>query len=68
MNYKYKPYRVDFFGEKYSHYIIHFNDKETAIRFGKQISDFPEIISVFLLEHVIDGKYSPIQSIKTKHS
>ena len=68
MNYKHKPYRVDFFGEKDSHYMIHFNDKKTAIQFGKQISDFPEIISVFLLEHVIDGKYSPIQSIKTKYS
>lgn len=57
----YKKYRIDSFSDK-KHDNFYFDSENDAICIGKELSNRGRV--VFLLEHVIDGKYDVVREIK----
>ena len=55
-----KEFRIDSFHDK-SHKIFYFDTKKEAVSYGKKLRKGN---IVFLLRHVIDGKYEVVQEIK----
>ena len=58
---EHKPFRIDSFSDK-KHNSFYFDSKSEAVAYGKELNDNGKI--VFLLEHVIDGKYDVVRKIK----
>ena len=58
---EYKPCRIDSFSDK-KHNSFYFDSESEAVTYGKELSNKGSV--VFLLEHVIDGKYDVVREIK----
>lgn len=58
---EHKPFRIDSFSDK-KHNSFYFDDIVEAIKKGVQLNNNGKV--VFLLEHVIDGKYDVVREIK----
>lgn len=58
---KYKPFRIDSFLDK-KHNSSYFDSENEAVKYGKELSNKGSV--VFLLEHVVDGKYDVVAEIK----
>lgn len=58
---KHEVYRVDSFSDK-KHNSFYFDSESEAVAYGKELSNKGSV--VFLLEHVIDGKYDVVSEIK----
>lgn len=56
----YKEYRVDTFGKE--HKKTYFSEKDDALIFAGKESAKGKI--VFLLKHIIDGKYNVVEEIR----
>lgn len=58
---EHKPFRIDSFSDK-KHENFFFDSESEAVEFGEKQSKKGKV--VFLLEHVIDGKYDVVREIK----
>lgn len=58
---EHKPFRIDSFSDK-KHNSSYFDSESEAVKYGKELSNKGSV--VFLLEHVIDGKYDVVKEIK----
>ena len=58
---EHKQFRIDSFSDK-KHNIFYFNSESEAVKYGKELSNKGNV--VFLLEHVVDGKYDVVKEIK----
>lgn len=58
---EHKQFRIDSFSDK-EHNRFYFNSESEAVKYGKELSNKGSV--VFLLEHVIDGKYDVVKEIK----
>lgn len=58
---KHEVYRVDSFSDK-KHESFYFDSESEAVAYGKELSNKGSV--VFLLEHLVDGKYDVVAEIK----
>ena len=58
---EHKPFRIDSFSDK-KHNSSYFDSESEAVEYGKELSNKGSV--VFLLEHVIDGKYDVVSEVK----
>lgn len=58
---EHKPFRIDSFSDK-KHNSFYFDSESEAVAYGKELSTKGKI--VFLLEHLVDGKYDVVSEIK----
>lgn len=58
---EHKPFRIDSFSDK-KHNSSYFDSESEAVAYGKELSNKGSV--VFLLKHVIDGKYDVVREIK----
>lgn len=56
-----KLFRIDCFSDK-RHNSFYFDSESEAVSYGKKLSNKGKI--VFLLKHLIDGKYEVVKEIK----
>lgn len=58
---EHKPFRIDSFSDK-KHNSFYFDSESEAVKCGKELSNKGSV--VFLLEHLVDGKYDVVREIK----
>lgn len=58
---EHKPFRIDSFSDK-KHNSFYFDSESEAVTYGKELSNNGKV--VFLLGHLIDGKYDVVREIK----
>lgn len=58
---EHKPFRIDSFSDK-KHNGFYFDSESEAVEYGKELSNKGSV--VFLLEHLVDGKYDVVAEIK----
>ena len=58
---EHKPFRIDSFSDK-KHNSFYFDSESEAVAYGKELSNKGKV--VFLLEHLVDGKYDVVREIK----
>ena len=58
---EHKPFRIDSFSDK-KHNSSYFDSESEAVAYGKELSTNGKV--VFLLEHLVDGKYDVVREIK----
>ena len=57
---EHKEFRIDSFQDK-AHSTSYFDTKDEAVSYGKRLSKGN---NVFLLQHILDGKYNIVAKIK----